>query len=89
MLKQDLPAEQVEEALRKRLLTDESRMDIGILVDFFEKYGVQFVPFIEEHLSLFQYSERLLSALKQLDDDSYYWRLFFKISTQSQWNNAL
>lgn len=94
LLEEEVPAERIEEALRKRLPTNrwDRDIDMSILVEFLEEYGTILVPLIEENTSrLPPYAQQhLLDLLKQLDDESYYWIFFFKISFNNiLWNEAL
>ncbi len=91
LLKQQIPASQIVPELEKRHPEYIWQTNATILIDFIERYGMAVLPYIDRNIHWLRQhtSDRLLAAIKQMGDETLYWRLFFKVGTIQQWNAEL
>jgi hypothetical protein len=91
LLAQHVPAEVINEELRRRHAESADGVNAPILAAFLQQYGAAVLPYLEQNLPDIsrQLAARLTETAQQLGDENLYWRLFFRVPDITGWNKAL
>lgn len=84
-------AEEITAELSKRHPRYGWSYDASIVARFLRRYGVDILPYLEEHLYWVSHRARdkFLQALRTIKDENIYWRLFFKLATNEIWQEQI
>jgi hypothetical protein len=91
LLSQQLSASALVSALRERHPVTTWSLDCSALAEIIAQYGAAIWPYIDENLTWVnnKQGKQLLDGARRSQDEAFFWRLFFRVGDNNQWNGEM